>query len=101
MFCKKSCIFNENPCAKMKKRKKLKKTISFYMKKCKIEALLMRNLQRKRFFDPRNPRGTLFRAGSPIASNTHIYYLVHENPYQRSCWGNRKSKNITIFPAIV
>ena len=47
----------------------------------------MRNLQRERFFDPRNPRGTLFRAGRPIANITNTYYLVHENPYQRSCWG--------------
>ena len=74
----------------MQKTQKSEKTITFYMKNCKSEALLMRNLQRERFFDPRNPRGTLFRAGRAIATNTPLYYLVHENPYQRSCWGTTR-----------
>ena len=39
------------------------------------EALLMVNLQRECFFDPRNPRGTLFRAGSPTKTNTPLYYF--------------------------
>ena len=59
----------------------------------------MRNLQRERFFDPRNPRGTLFRAGSLIGSNTPLYYLAHENPYQRSCWGKRDVSRL-VFQSI-
>ena len=61
----------------------------FYMKNCKNETLLMVNLQRECFFDMRNPRGTLFRAGRPMGTNTPVYDLVHENPYQRSCWGKK------------
>ena len=37
VFWSKSCIFSENPCAKMQKTKKSEKTISFYMKNCKNE----------------------------------------------------------------
>ena len=32
-----SCIFSENPCAKMQKTQKSEKTIMFYMKNCKKE----------------------------------------------------------------
>ena len=64
----------------------------FYVTNDKNDALLMVNLQRECFFDTRNPRGTLFRAGSPMGSNTPVYYLVHENPYQRSCWGKTFKK---------
>ena len=69
---------------------KIEKTITFFTKIYEKEALLMVNLQRERFFDPRNPRGTLFRTGSPYGTNTPVYYLVHENPYQRSCWGKKQ-----------
>ena len=92
----------------MKKSQKSEKTIMFYVKNCKNDALLMVNLQRECFFDPRNPRGTLFRAGSLFATNTPLYYLVHENPYQHSCWGktwkneiSRFSKNPNIFRSII
>ena len=61
----------------------------FYMKNCKNDALLVKNLQRECFFDPRNPRGTLFRTGSLLGSKTPLYYLAYENPYKRSCWGKR------------
>ena len=71
----------------MKKSQKSEKNIMFYMKNCKNDALLVKNLQRECFFDTRNPRGTLFRAGSLMGSNTPLYYLAHENPYQHSCWG--------------
>ena len=30
VFCSKSCIFSENPCAKMHKTQKCAKTMSFY-----------------------------------------------------------------------
>ena len=39
-------------------------------------------------FGPRNHGGTLFRAGRQLGSNMPLYYLVHEGPYQQSCWGN-------------
>ena len=63
-----------------------------YMKNCKNDALLVRILVVFSIFHSRNPRGTLFRAGSPMGSNTPLYYLVHENPYQRSCWGKNLFK---------
>ena len=47
-----------------------------------MEVLLMVNLQQECFFNTRNPRGTLFRAGSPLGTNMPVYYLAHENPYQ-------------------
>ena len=62
----------------------------FYMKNCKNDALLVKNLQRECFFNPRNPRGTLFRTGRPLGTKTPLYYFVHENPYKRSCWGTMK-----------
>ena len=34
-FCSTSCTFTENPCAKMRKTQKSKKSISFSMKHCK------------------------------------------------------------------
>ena len=37
VFCSTSCIFSENPCAKMQKTQKSEKTITFYMKNCKNE----------------------------------------------------------------
>ena len=33
VFCSKSCVFNENPCAKIEKRKKVKKQFVFPEKK--------------------------------------------------------------------
>ena len=48
------CIFSENPCAKMQKTQKNKKTIMFCVKKCKIEAFLVRILVWKRIFAPGN-----------------------------------------------
>ena len=80
---KKSSTFTENPCAKMQKTQKSEKTIMFYMKSCKNDALLVKNLQRECFFNPRNPRGTLFRTGSLLGSKTPLYYLVYENPISR------------------
>ena len=43
--------FTENPCARSRKAQKSVKTITFYMKKCKNEALLLRILVRKRKLD--------------------------------------------------
>ena len=77
---KKSSTFTENPCAKMQKTQKSEKTIMFYMKNCENDALLVKNLQRECFFNPRNPRGTLFRTGSLLGSKTPLYYLAYENP---------------------
>ena len=70
----------------------------FYVKNCKNDALLMVNLQPECFFDTRNPHGTLFRAGSPMGTNTPVYYLVHENPYQRSCWGKKQFPELYEVP---
>ena len=74
----------------MQKTQKSEKTIMFYMKNCKNDALLVKNLQRECFFDPRNPRGTLFRTGRLLGTNTPLYYLAYENPYKRSCWGKKR-----------
>ena len=62
---KKVALLMVNLQREWKNRKKVKKTIMFYMKNCKNDALLVKNLQRECFFDTRNPRGTLFRAGAP------------------------------------
>jgi len=60
----------------------------FYVKNCKKEQFCFILLMFFAFLT----RGTLFRAGRPIATKTHTYYLAHENPYQRSCWGKREQK---------
>ena len=93
LFCSTSCTFTENPCAKMRKTQKSDKTIMFYMKNCKNDALLVKNLQRECFFNPRNPRGTLFRTGRPLGSNTPLYYLAYENPYSCAVGEQKKKKN--------
>ena len=55
---KKTCIFSENPCAKMQKTQKSEKTIMFYMKNCKKEQKSFKNLWffKKKHPGPRDPR---------------------------------------------
>ena len=59
----------------------------FYVNNCKNDALLVRILVVFSIFDSRNPRGTYFPEAPLQSTNAPLYYLVHENPYQRSCWG--------------
>ena len=63
----------------------------FYVNNCKNDALLVRILIVFSIFDSRNPRGTYFPGAPPRKTNSPTYYLVHENPYQRSCWGTKKT----------
>ena len=83
----KSSTFDENPCRFLRKTQKSEKSITFCVKNCKIEALLMRILGVFSIFDSRNPRGTYFPPASLRPTRTPTYYLDHENPYQHSCWG--------------
>ena len=56
VFWSESCMFSENPWAKMQKTQKSEKAIMSYMKNCKIEAFLVRILEWKRFFAPDTSR---------------------------------------------
>ena len=75
--------------AKTQKVQTSEKIIMFYVNSCKTEALLMVNLQRESFFDPRNPADPYFRTGRQMRSNMPLYHLTYENPYQHSCWGKK------------
>ena len=68
-----------------------KKTLRFICKKCKLETLLMVNLPREWFPDPRNPAEPCFPTGGSIGSHMHVCDLTYENPNQQSCWGNRRT----------
>ena len=41
----------------------------------------------------RERRGTYFPPASLRGTNSPTYYLDHENPYQRSCWGKKRKKD--------
>ena len=82
-----SNTFDENPCRFLRKTQKSEKTIMFYVNNCKNDALLVRILVVFSIFHSRNPRGTYFPEAGLLGINGPTYYLVHENPYQRSCWG--------------
>ena len=98
VFWSKCCTFTENPCAKMqKKTQKSEKSIMFYVKNCKTEALLLRILVRKCIFESRNPRGTLFRAGRPIGTTTPLYILSLWEPLSLQLLGNKNQLFFKIF----
>ena len=60
----------------MQKTQKSEKSIMFYMKNCKKEAFLMRNLQRELFFWPRGPS----QAGGRGENNCRGLSNLSKNP---------------------